>query len=86
MKKDGFDPMPVNLAFGSPVTLNQMLDVFREYFMDFRVNYEDPRKGDIRDSESDPSKLNSVIGEFTPTTLRDGLFETFNWYRERYSF
>jgi UDP-glucose 4-epimerase len=86
MKKDGFDPMPVNLAFGSPVTLNEMLDVFREYFDGLQVNYEGPRKGDIRDSESDPTKLNIITGDFVPTTLRDGLFATFDWYKKKHGF
>ncbi|NDH38614.1 MAG: hypothetical protein EBX77_04895 [Actinobacteria bacterium] len=86
MKRDGFDPMPVNLAFGSPVTLNQMLDVFREYFDGLQVNYEGPRKGDIRDSESDPTKLKSITGDFVPTSLRDGLFATFDWYKKKHGF
>lgn len=86
MKSEEFDPMPVNLAFGSPVTLNQMLDIFREYFSDLKVNYEEPRKGDIRDSESDPTKLQSIIGDFRPTTLRDGLLATFDWYKKRHGF
>jgi len=86
MKSEESDPMPVNLAFGSPVTLNQMLDVFREYFSDLKVNYEEPRKGDIRDSESDPAKLNSIIGDFKPTTLREGLLATFDWYKKKHGF
>jgi len=86
MKSKESDPMPVNLAFGSPVTLNQMLDVFREYFSDLQVNYEEPRKGDIRDSESDPAKLNSIIGDFKPTTLRDGLLATFDWFKKKHGF
>lgn len=86
MKSDKYDPMPVNLAFGSPVTLNQMLDVFHDYFEDLRVVYEEPRKGDIRDSESDPTKLNTVIGDFKPTSLRDGLYATFDWYKKKYGF
>jgi len=61
-----------------------MLDVFREYFSDLKVNYEEPRKGDIRDSESDPANLNSIIGDFKPTTLREGLLATFDWYKKKY--
>jgi nucleoside-diphosphate-sugar epimerase len=50
------------------------------------VNYEEPRKGDIRDSESDPAKLNSIIGDFKPTTLREGLLATFDWYKKKHGF
>lgn len=86
MNSKSTDPMPVNLAFGKPVTLNEILMIFNEYFEDLEVIYEEPRKGDIRDSESDPAKLNSIIGDFKPTTLRDGLFATFDWYKKKHGF
>lgn len=86
MKSEKSDPMPVNLAFGNPVTLNQVLEIFKEYFNDLDVKYVDIRKGDIRDSESDPTKLRSLIGDFKPTSLREGLFATFDWYKKQYGF
>ena len=78
--------LPINLAFGNPVTLNQMLEIFREYFPDLTVKYDSIRHGDIRDSESDPTKLRSVIGDFQATSLKDGLLSTFDWYKAKYGF
>lgn len=86
MDKPEFEMLPVNLAFGTPVTLNMMLEIFREYFPELEVNYSETRKGDIRDSESDPKKLKSVVGELEPTKLREGLFRTFDWYKRKYNF
>lgn len=80
------EPLPTNLAFGVPVTLNGMLDIFKEYFPRLEVKYSQSRKGDIRDSESNPKKLRNLIGQFEPTSLRDGLFATFEWYKAKFKF
>jgi UDP-glucose 4-epimerase len=72
---------PTNLAFGKPVTLNEILVVFREYFGDIEILYLPRRQGDIRDSESDPSKLLGLqIGPNEPTGIREGLLRTFEWF------
>lgn len=86
MAKSDFEMLPVNLAFGKPVTLNMMLEIFREYFPNLDVEYSSIRKGDIRDSESDPQKLKSLVGDFEPTDLRVGLHTTFDWYKRKFSF
>jgi UDP-glucuronate 4-epimerase len=82
MESHTFESYPVNLAFGKPKSLNSVIEIFKEYFPSLEVIYAPSRKGDIRDSESDPKKLKQVIGDFEPTNLRDGLFSTFNWYNE----
>ena len=66
--------------------MNEMLDIFKEYFPRLEVKYSPIRKGDIRDSESNPEKLRNLIGQFEPTSLRDGLFATFEWYKNRFGF
>lgn len=86
MNKLESEMLPINLAFGNPVTLNEMVSIFKEFFPRLEVTYSDVRKGDIRDSESDPKKLMSYIGDFAPTSLREGLHFTFNWYKKRFGF
>lgn len=86
MIKSKVEMLPINLAFGTPVTLNTMLELFREYFPNLKVNYSDIRKGDIRDSESDPSKLRESIGDYQATSLREGLIRTFDWYKQKFGF
>lgn len=86
MNKLESEMLPINLAFGNPVTLNEIVSIFKEFFPRLEVTYSDVRKGDIRDSESDPKKLMSYIGDFAPTSLREGLHFTFNWYKKRFGF
>jgi len=86
MKKTEVEMLPVNLAFGVPITLNTMLKIFTEYFPNLKVSYSGIRKGDIRDSQSDPKKLQESIGDFEPTKLRDGLFTTFDWFKNKFGF
>ena len=74
-------PKPINLAFGNPVTINTIIEILRRQFGLFEINYAEPRHGDIRDSEADPSFLKSLgLMTFTPTVLEDGLLKTIEWY------
>jgi len=78
---------PINLAFGNPVTLNQILEVFRAYFGTIEVQYREIRNGDIRDSESNPKSLmNLHESKLSQTTLEIGLLKTFDWFKHRYNF
>lgn len=78
---------PVNLAFGNPVTLNEILEVFKTYFGEVKVEYRGIRKGDIRDSESDPKTLRELHNnQIHKTPLENGLVATFEWFKRQYSF
>ena len=78
---------PINLAFGNPVTLNQILSVFRAYFGTIEVQYNEVRNGDIRDSESNPKSLmNLHDSKLSQTTLESGLLKTFEWFKFRYNY
>jgi UDP-glucose 4-epimerase len=78
---------PVNLAFGKPVALNEILSVFRSYFGEIKIDYRDVRKGDILNSESNPNALKELHNnKVILTSLEQGLFDTFNWFKKYYSF
>lgn len=78
---------PINLAFGNPVTLNQILNVFRAYFSTIEVQYREVRNGDIRDSESNPKSLmNLHDSKLSQTTLESGLLKTFEWFKFHYNY
>ena len=78
---------PVNLAFGNPVALNEILSVFRSYFGEIKIDYRDVRKGDILNSESNPNALKELHNnKVILTSLEQGLFDTFNWFKKYYSF
>jgi UDP-glucose 4-epimerase len=78
---------PVNLAFGNPVTLNEIIGVFKSYFGGIKVEYKEIRKGDIRNSESNPKALSDLHNnQIKETPLEKGLIATFDWYKEHYFF
>jgi UDP-glucose 4-epimerase len=78
---------PVNLAFGNPVTLNEIIGVFKSYFGGIKVEYKGIRKGDIRNSESNPKALSDLHNnQIKETPLEKGLIATFDWYKEHYCF
>jgi len=85
-KKHASD-FPVNLAFGNPVSLNNILGVFESYFGNLTIEKLTERQGDIKDSAANPESLielhdNNVL----QTQLNDGLFSTFDWFKSRYNF
>jgi hypothetical protein len=75
------------LAFGNPVSLNNILGVFESYFGNLTIEKLTERQGDIKDSAANPESLielhdNNVL----QTQLNDGLFSTFDWFKSRYNF
>lgn len=80
------DLLPTNLAFGNPITLNNVLDIFNKYFKNLETRYVSKRDGDIQDSQSDPTKLFTMIGNFESTSIQIGLMRTFDWYKKKYRF
>jgi UDP-glucose 4-epimerase len=78
---------PVNLAFGQPVRLIELLEVFKEYFGHLNIVFRETRRGDIKNSEANPSQLSELLKrEFVVTPIRTGLIETFEWYKKTYGF
>ena len=78
---------PVNLAFGHSLTLNRILDVFKDYFGNVKIEYREARKGDVRNSESDATQLYRLHdGNVEVTSIEQGLMETFDWFKTYYKF
>ena len=47
------------------------------------VKHAEPRKGDIRHSSADPTRLRSLFPEAAPVPLREGIASTVAWWRDR---
>jgi UDP-glucose 4-epimerase len=78
---------PVNLAFGQPKSLNQILDIFSQYFNHVTVKYEGKRNGDIIDSSASSEKLFKLLPDCVNlTSLDKGLLRTFEWYKNKFRF
>ena len=75
-------PNPVNLAFGSRITLNQCVDELRVKFPKLDVNYLPERAGDVRNSQNDPTLLHSIFPQIKPVGFSDALENTYQWFVE----
>jgi UDP-glucose 4-epimerase len=75
-------PNPVNLAFGSRVTLNQCIDELRVKFPKLDVNYAPERAGDVRNSQNDPTLLTSIFPQVKPVEFSEALENTRKWFAE----
>jgi UDP-glucose 4-epimerase len=72
------------LGTGIPTSLNQLIAEIREVvgpLGDFKVNYLDKRDGEIVNTYCDISKAESSFGYIVPTTLHQGLTETWSWFQ-----
>lgn len=75
-------PEPVNLAFGSRTSLNELIGVIEEV-LGHPVEREDlpTRAGDVRDSQADDTRLRSLVPDLEPVPLREGVEATVDWFR-----
>jgi UDP-glucose 4-epimerase len=73
-------PSPVNLAFGSRITLNHCIDELRKNFPKLRVKYSPERAGDVKNSQNDPSLINSVFPQIKPVRFSKALEDTYQWF------
>jgi len=75
-------PTPVNLAFGTRVSLLELADLL-EGVLGHPVEraFGPPRAGDVRDSQADQARLRSLFPDVEPVPLEDGLRATVDWWR-----
>lgn len=73
---------PVNLAFGQPHTLLDVIALLEELLdTELEVQHTEPRTGDIRHSDAASDRLYERFPNLTPTPLREGLEATISWFR-----
>jgi len=76
------DPNPVNLAFGSRVSLLELLEHLEGILgTPIPRQHSEPRPGDVRDSQADQTRLRSLFPDVRPVDLEDGLRATVEWFR-----
>ncbi|HLX88725.1 MAG TPA: NAD-dependent epimerase/dehydratase family protein [Acidimicrobiales bacterium] len=75
-------PGPVNLAFGGRSSVLELVEVLSTVVgSPLTVHHEDPRPGDVRDSQADQSKLRALFPSVEPVALEAGLAATVAWFR-----
>lgn len=75
-------PTPVNLAFGSRVSLLELIAELEAVLgKTVPVEHLAPRAGDVRDSQADTHRLRSLFPDVAPVPLADGLAATVRWFQ-----
>ena len=74
----------VNMACGDRLNLNQLVSALNECLgSELEPIYEDPRPGDIRDSQADVSRAKAAFGFDPQIDFHEGLRRTVEWYRKQ---
>jgi nucleoside-diphosphate-sugar epimerase len=72
----------INIACGSSVTLNQLIEMINKHLGTSIVpQYVPHRKGDIKHSKAQITKAKELIGYEPIKTFEEGLKETIEWYK-----
>ncbi len=78
------DPEPMNLAFGTRVTLLEViaeLEAILGHSVD--VEHQPTRAGDVPHSQADTTRLRSLFPDVEPVALAEGLRATVDWFRQQ---
>jgi UDP-glucose 4-epimerase len=77
-------PTPVNLAFGTRVTLLEVVAMLEDIVgHPLERQHVDTRAGDVRHSQADNSRLLELFPDVVPVPLEDGLRATVEWMRSQ---
>jgi UDP-glucose 4-epimerase len=77
-------PHPVNLAFGTNVSLLEIIDELgRIIGRDLEVEHQPARVGDVRATQADPAVFRRLFPDVEPVDWREGLALTVEWWRQQ---
>lgn len=75
---------PVNLAFGGSTDLLSLVSEIEEAVgVLIEREHLDPRPGDVRHSQADPTRLKELFPEVQEVDLADGIRKTVEWWRKK---
>jgi UDP-glucose 4-epimerase len=75
-------PQPVNLAFGTRVTLLEVIELLNTQLgASVEVQHVDPRPGDVQHSQASNESLRALFPGVDPVQLDDGMAATIAWMR-----
>ena len=76
-----------NIAVGERTSLNELFEMIKEVAgSDLAPKYGPERKGDVKHSLADISKAKRLLGYSPAVSVKEGLKETFEWYRGQHHF
>lgn len=72
----------INVATGERISLNELVRTMNRIIgSDIEPVYQEPRAGDVRDSQADISKAKKLLGYSPIVPLEEGLRRTLEWCR-----
>lgn len=72
----------INVATGCRISLNQLFRTVRDLTgASVEPVHDDPRPGDVKDSQADITKARRILGYEPTVTFEEGLNRTVAWYR-----
>ncbi|MFO7960555.1 MAG: hypothetical protein R6U94_06385, partial [Nitriliruptoraceae bacterium] len=75
---------PVNLAFGTRRTLNEVIGALEHRLgRPLEIDRQPPRPGDVRHSQADQSRLETLFPDVVPVPFEEGLERTIAWFDQR---
>jgi UDP-N-acetylglucosamine 4-epimerase len=76
-----------NIAYGEQTSLNGLFEMIKEVAgSDLAPRYGPERTGDVKHSLADISKARTLLNYSPSTNVKQGLKETFEWYRSQHHF
>jgi len=83
LRKRVSDPGPVNLAFGSRVSVLELASLLEAVTgRALSKEHAPPRRGDVVHSQADQTRLRSLFPDVAPVDLGEGLRLTVEWARQ----
>jgi UDP-glucose 4-epimerase len=80
MERKLHHPNPLNLAYGSKISLIEVLEIMKGRYPNLSVNYVETRLGDVQKSQNSPELLKSLFPNIEPVDFHVGLERTFDWF------
>jgi dTDP-glucose 4,6-dehydratase len=72
----------VNIGFGEQTSIRSLAEnIIRQTRSSSKIQYRDPRPGDVKDSLADISLATSLLGYQPKYRLSEGLIAAIDWYR-----
>ena len=72
----------INVATGGRISLNELFQQMKRIIgASVDPLYEEPRQGDVRDSQADITRARMILGYEPTVSFEDGLERTIAWYR-----
>lgn len=77
-------PEPINLAYGSKMDLNGLIQILEEATgRRAAIGHLPSRAGDVKHSQADNRVLTALFPDVQPVPLKEGIMDTLKWFEDK---